>query len=336
MSREACRVAPPSGLRVNPKSAVPVHAQLMTQIRHFISTGTLKPGTQLPTVRQLAGFLRINPSTVARALADLEREGFIEGHQGRGTFVTGRPPRESRAARSLERLVGESLERARRLGFTAEEFLAALASSQPAGRASKAVRHRVLLVECNHAELTRYRDELEAELPLQIDRMLVEEFEARVNQDPTFVKAYRVVITTFFHIHEVRRVMPPDAPPSVALLAEASMKTLLRLTELPEGTTVGLVCASAAGGQNLLRSVQSAGLMHITPVLASTDDSWSIDRMLEKTRIVVSSEHAVKQIRGLLPPDVELVIADRRLDRGGIDMLSDLLAQVGEDGQDHA
>jgi len=136
MSREACRVAPPSGLRVNPKSAVPVHAQLMTQIRHFISTGTLKPGTQLPTVRQLAGFLRINPSTVARALADLEREGFIEGHQGRGTFVAGRPPRESRAARSLERLVGESLERARRLGFTADEFLAALASSQPAGRAS--------------------------------------------------------------------------------------------------------------------------------------------------------------------------------------------------------
>src|SRR5256885_871889 len=89
-----------------------------------------------------------------------------------------------------------------------------------------------------HAELTRYRDELEAELPLQIDRMLVEEFEARVSQDPTFVKAYRVVITTFFHIHEVRRVMPPDAPPSVALLAEASIKTLLRLTELPEGTTV--------------------------------------------------------------------------------------------------
>jgi hypothetical protein len=76
--------------------------------------------------------------------------------------------------------------------------------------------------------------------------------------------------------------------------------------------------------------------MHITPVLASTDDPWSIDRMLEKTRIVVCSEQAVKQIRGLLPPDVELVLADRRLDRGGIEMLSDLLAQMDEDGQDHA
>ncbi len=44
----------------------------------------------------------------------------------------------------------------------------------------------------------------------------------------------------------------------------------------------------------------------------------------------------MKQIRGLLPPDVELVIADRRLDRGGIAMLCDLLAQMDEDGQDHA
>ena len=107
MARESSRIAPPSGLRVNRKSAVPVHVQLMTQIRHLISTGALKPGMQLPTVRQLAGFLRINPNTVARAIADLERDGYVEGQQGRGTFVADRPTREGRAARSLERLVGE-------------------------------------------------------------------------------------------------------------------------------------------------------------------------------------------------------------------------------------
>jgi GntR family transcriptional regulator len=325
MARESSRIAPPSGLRVNRKSAVPVHVQLTTQIRHLISTGALKPGMQLPTVRQLAGFLRINPNTVARALTDLERDGYVDGQQGRGTFVADRPTREGRAARSLERLVGESLDRARRLGFTQDEFLAAIGSSAPAGRGSTLVTRRALLVECNHAELARYRDDLETELPLKVDRVLVEEFEARVARDPAFLKGYRVVITTFFHIHEVRRVMPPDAPPSVALLAEASIRTLLRLTELPEGTIVGLVCATATGGQNLLRSVQSAGLMHIIPVLASTDDAWSIDRMLEKTRTVVCSEHAVAQMRGQLPPDVELIVADRQLDSGGIELLRDLL-----------
>ena len=105
MARESCRIAPPSGLRVNRKSAVPVHVQLMTQIRHLISTGALKPGMQLPTVRQLAGFLRINPNTVTRALANLERDGYVEGQQGRGTFVADRPTREGHAAHSLARLV---------------------------------------------------------------------------------------------------------------------------------------------------------------------------------------------------------------------------------------
>ena len=100
MSREAAHIAPPSGLRVNRQSSVPVHVQLTSQIRHLIGTGTLKPGMQLPTVRQLAGFLRINRNTAARALADLHRDGYPECQKARGTSVGDRPPaREGRAAR---------------------------------------------------------------------------------------------------------------------------------------------------------------------------------------------------------------------------------------------
>lgn len=75
MARESSQIAPPPGLRVNRKSAVPVHVQLQAQVRHLIDIGVLKPGAQLPTVRQLAGFLRINRNTVARALADLSQDG---------------------------------------------------------------------------------------------------------------------------------------------------------------------------------------------------------------------------------------------------------------------
>src|SRR3990172_6705623 len=124
MGREPAQITPPSGLRVNRQSAVPVHAQLTTQIRHLIETGGLKPGMQLPTVRQLAGFLRINRNTAARALGDLHRDGYLESRPGRGTFVVERSPsREGRAALSLERLVAEMLERARQLGFTQDEGL---------------------------------------------------------------------------------------------------------------------------------------------------------------------------------------------------------------------
>ena len=183
------------------------------------------------------------------------------------------------------------------------------------------------MIECNHAELARYRDQLEAELPLQVERMLVEEFEARAPREPALLKGVRVVITTFFHIHEVKRAMPLGGPPTMALLAEASIATLLRLTELPEGTTVGLVCNSPKGSQNLLRSVQSAGLLHLDPVLASTDDPWSIDRMLEKTRTVVCSEQSVTMLQASLPADAELIVSDRILEPGGLELLRDLLAQ---------
>jgi GntR family transcriptional regulator len=330
VARESPQLAPASSLRVNRQSAVPVHVQLQTQIRHLISTGSLKPGMQLPTVRQLAGFLRINRNTVARALADLYQDGYLESRQGRGTFVVDRPPaHEGRAARSLERLVEDALDRARRLGFTHEELLATIAARAPQGRTPRATtKARALLIECNRPELAHYREQLEAELPLQIDRLLVDELPARMSADPAFAGGYRVVITTFFHIHEVKQALPAGAPPAVALLSEANISTLLRLTELAEGTTVGLVCNTPTGSQNLLSSVQSAGLAHLVPVLASADDPWSIDRMLEKTKTVVCSEQAVDRLRERLPLDVEVIVCHRRLDDGGIEMLRDLLFRL--------
>ena len=329
MTREPSPVSTPAGLRVNRQSGVPVHAQLKTQIRHLISTGALKPGMQLPTVRQLAGFLRINRNTAARAFTELHRDGYLQSHRGRGTFVADQPPRQGRAARSLERIADEMLERARRLGFTQEELVATIAARAPDSRGAAGARViRALLVECNWAELSRYRDDLEKELPLRVDRLLVDELPARVAGEADFLAGYRVVITTFFHVHEVKRAMPPGAPPVVALLSAANISTLLRLTELPEGAVIGLVCNTPAGSQNLLRSVQSAGLWHLSPVLASTDDPWSISLMLEKTRTVVCSELAAAQLRGQLPPDAELIVSDRTLDRGGLDMLRDLLGQL--------
>ncbi len=329
MARESSRIAPPSGLRVNRQSAVPVHVQLQAQIRHLISTGSFKPGMQLPTVRQLAGFLRINRNTVARALSDLYADGYLESQQGRGTYVASRPPaREGRAAASLERLAQEALDRARRIGFTQEELVATMAALAPQPRAGKSARTSAILVECNGAELARYGEQIEAELPLKLERMLVEEFEARTAREPGFLKRHKLVVTTFFHIHEVRSAIAHDGPPAVALLSEANISVLLRLTELPEGTTVGLVCSTPKGSQNLLRSVQSAGLTHLTPVLASTDDPWSISRMLEQTRIVVCSEQAMPRLSGTLPPDVEVIFSHRVLEPGSIEMLRDMIVRL--------
>ena len=79
----------PSVFTVDPHSGVPMYLQLIEQIKRSIALGVLAPGEQLPTVKQLALNLTINPNTVARVYRELERDGIIETSPGRGSFVRG-------------------------------------------------------------------------------------------------------------------------------------------------------------------------------------------------------------------------------------------------------
>src|SRR5579864_9590435 len=80
-------------------SGVPVYRQIVDQVRSGMASGTLTAGDQLPTVRQLAVDLEINPNTVMRAYRELEIGGFLETHQGTGTFIANRKVERNSAER---------------------------------------------------------------------------------------------------------------------------------------------------------------------------------------------------------------------------------------------
>ena len=110
---------------VNPKDATPLHAQLERSIRVAMASRRLKPGDQLPTVRQLAVALRINANTVAKVYSHLERAGALETRRGVGTFIADRHDSEpNQAARTTElRAVAlRALADADARGFTAAEL----------------------------------------------------------------------------------------------------------------------------------------------------------------------------------------------------------------------
>jgi len=107
----------------------PIYAQLDRSLRAAIATGRLKPGDQLPTVRQLAVELRVNANTVARVYADLERAGILETRRGVGSFVAAGGPDARPAddkARSLRTFVTRVLADAAAAGFTMDEVVTAL------------------------------------------------------------------------------------------------------------------------------------------------------------------------------------------------------------------
>src|SRR4029077_2888688 len=107
------------------RSGVPVYRQIMDQVLGGVASGRLTSGDQLPTVRQLAVDLSINPNTVIRAYRELEIRGFLDTHQGSGTFISTQRVEQDDEERSrkLDSIVSESIARAGAEGFTAKQVL---------------------------------------------------------------------------------------------------------------------------------------------------------------------------------------------------------------------
>jgi len=112
-------------IQVDHESGMPIYAQIMEQIKHLVATGRLRPGDQLPTIRQLAVDLRVNPNTVVHAYRELDRQRVISTQQGRGTFIAQRPDEGRLAEMRRDRLraiMGHALLEALSLGYEAQEI----------------------------------------------------------------------------------------------------------------------------------------------------------------------------------------------------------------------
>jgi GntR family transcriptional regulator len=120
----------PVPFRLDTASGVPFYRQVIDQVLLAVADGRLAPGTQLPTVRQLAVDLSVNLNTVAKSYREMEIRGIVQTQQGTGTFVAERPSPGGAAERrkALERLVDELLAKAGSHGFKVEEVADAVAS----------------------------------------------------------------------------------------------------------------------------------------------------------------------------------------------------------------
>ena len=112
-------------ISIDQKSGVPLYRQIIESVKFAIARGSLGPGDKLPTVRQLAVDLAVNPNTVIRAYREMEIEGVLDPQQGSGTFVTNDRPEVDALERSrmLDQILTELLARASGYGLTLDEVL---------------------------------------------------------------------------------------------------------------------------------------------------------------------------------------------------------------------
>jgi DNA-binding transcriptional regulator YhcF (GntR family) len=320
-------------LKLNRKNQLPVHAQLKAQLVYLIQSGQMRPGTQLPTVRQLAGFLRVNRNTVSKVFSEMQREGFLSCEPGRGTFVAAAKAKSKSKVESMHKLlavVDKALDQAGKLGFSPEElFLTLYARTQASSAAAVSRREiKALFIECSRPELELFSAELIKQLNIQIDSMLVGDFAKAVEKDLESLKRYGLIITTFYHIREVQSLLADSGVEVVALMVDTSIETLMRLTTLPEGSKVGVACTTSAGAENMKLSIQRAGLNHLRVITGCGEESSNLKKMIAEASVIVCSSIVEAKIRSLAPKGKEIIVDNKKIDRAGIEMLRSRLMEL--------
>ena len=312
-------------LRIDGHSPIPIRRQLTEQLRHVIEGGGVPRDQALPSIRELAGFLGVNPNTVARVIDDLKRSGYVEARRGKGMFVAPAPP--ARPAPHLrEGFLQDTVIRAAALGMTADDLSVGVLSLTGLRPAALQGAVDVLLVECSPPELDFFARELEAHLPVHVDRVLLGEL-ATVARSAKRMARWRVAVTSFCHLPVVERHLNGGGIPVIALLAEAHLETLHSLAQLPPKTRVGVASTEPETAHNLEHSIANASLPNIVMVGTCPTAGPALARLVRRVDVMVCSTSAADQVRALAGPRVQVITDDRALDQRALEMLATVLVR---------
>lgn len=269
---------------------VPIYLQIKYQVSYLITSGQLRVGDRLPTVRELAQRLAVNPGTVAQAYRELQLDGLIESQVGRGSFVAASVPaapdtavRQRLAARAAEAAV----ERLRALALTDSEVRfsleAALASSVP-------LRHALLLaptVQVGHKYAASLAEKLGPGVRLY--PALFSDVERRANSVATLLQLCYFVLTFASSVKRVEQALAEYELPTrvLGMSVELQPKSIQRLRALQPGQRVLVFAEERYAHQSLgLVVLHSRLAPHDIELATLEDDPDAPQRMAPGTTIV--------------------------------------------------
>jgi GntR family transcriptional regulator len=264
---------------VDQGSGIPVKLQLKAHVKYQITAGILRPGDQLPPLRDLAAGLGIHLNTVVRALGELEAEGYLYSHQGKGVFVTDEFPGQGHGA-ALRSLLAGVLQAAGEWSMSPEEVAMAMLAHGQLARPPRAAPYRLLLVGGSRPQLRRLQGELEAALPVVVEPALVEELPDKVRTGD-----YRAAACTLFHEADLRAQL--SGATIVTLASRAAQEAFNSLRTLPPDSLVAIASRDWLHAARVRRSLEQCGLGALRLEVAAGQTPSALAPVLAGARAVL-------------------------------------------------
>ena len=271
-------------------SDVPISTQIYWQLAYQIESGRLQAGERLLPVRELGAALRVNPNTIRAVYRRLADNGYVLSRHGAGTVVSDRSVHRRRPE-ALGGIVSEMIRRATQAGFTADE-VAAAAYAAASERKRPGEQVRVLFAECTTADAGYDAERLNKEFAgrIEAEGTLLDEIPDRLEKFH-----YDLVATTTFHADEAQALASGRVPVVAMLVGPGYVELVHEVAALPEGSRIGVICASDRGTENIAETLQIAGTKGVDIVSATIADDERIALVDRTADVILMSREALAQ-----------------------------------------
>ncbi|MCK4400702.1 GntR family transcriptional regulator [bacterium] len=282
-------------LNIDRKSKLPIYVQMKEQINNIIKKEGLKD-LRLPTQRELSENLNISRNTVSMAYAELEKEGIIQTHIGKGTFITSPENFIGLSKREiLLRNIEHSVEEALRMEFSLDEYLI---------RVRKFIKEkkelmkyvRLVFVECNIEQTIYFSKHLRLDPHIKIIPIVLSDVR---NKNPKAIKEINganLIITSFYHLDELKDLLKECRDKIYGISLTLQMNTIVDIARVSDVSSIGIVTTSEKFREELIRSLDEIGV-RFKKIFRLTNPSCSqLKQVVGKVDTVISSPQWRKEV----------------------------------------
>lgn len=300
-------------------SPLTIREQVKRQLRAQIKAGSLKPGSSLPSARDLAALLNINRNTVTHAYKELASEGLLDVVVGSGTFV--RPGLRVDKTHLLKAVFDKAIQDAKDMDFSENEVIDSFFDYLAAYRAYNVSSCRVLVVDCNHGVVNHICTRLAEEFGIKAEGALIQELEGDQKWARELVKAFNLVICGFSHVQELQGILAGYSVEILAVLLKPDALVLNELIRIPSGSRVGYVCANQRSTETFFNSSYFCGGKELRRVLVGFDDTEGFREVIGECQVAFVTGFVFDRVKEMLPEGPRLVRVDIDLDESSWAMI---------------
>jgi DNA-binding transcriptional regulator YhcF (GntR family) len=319
--------------RIDKSNKVPLYLQLKDLIKYYISTGTIKDNHQLPGVNTLGSELGVNFETVRKAYKELEKEGLITMERGRGTYVTLHNAKMPKVSSDVhpesdpQDALKIGIRRLFRAGTDAKE-IKKIVTNVIDEIEKEGSQQTIVFAECNLYQVREISKVLKSYLSLNVKPVLVDNLKNEVETILKGPERLLAVVTTGFHINEIRKMLEDTPVDTHVLITSMSSETRQKLLAYDRKSHFGFICRDTESILFWEELIKDELGQEINLSCSILDDREKVEEILKSVNVLMVSPPVYKALKKKAPSELSVFNVFDKVDAMSLRLIKDRLSET--------